>query len=65
MPAKKTAPKSAKGRKATSRPPVRKIAAARKTETGRGRAAVHGRKSPSPPKKPLQRRRCRASPRAR
>jgi DnaK suppressor protein len=53
MPAKKTAPKSAKGRKATSRPAVRKIAAARKTETGRGRAAVHGRKSPSPPKKPL------------
>src|SRR5246127_2841123 len=53
MPAKKTAPKSAKGRKATSRPAVRKIAAARKTETGRGRAAVHGRKSPSPPKNPL------------
>jgi DnaK suppressor protein len=52
MPAKKTAPKSAKGRKATGRPAVRKIATARKTETLRGRAAVHGRKSPPPPKKP-------------
>ena len=53
MPAKKTAPKSAKGRKASGRPAVRKIAAARKTETARGRAAAHGRKSPIPPKKPI------------
>ena len=52
MPAKKTAPKSAKGRKASGRPAVRKIAAARKTEPARGRAAAHGRKIPSPPKKP-------------
>jgi DnaK suppressor protein len=52
MPAKKTAPKSAKGRKANGRPAVRKIAAVRKTEPARGRAAAHGRKIPSPPKKP-------------
>jgi len=51
MPAKRTAPKSAKGRKASGRPAVRKIAAARKTETPRGRAAVHARKSPAPLKK--------------
>jgi DnaK suppressor protein len=51
MPAKRTAPKSAKGRKVSGRPAVRKIAAARKTETPRGRAAVHARKSPTPLKK--------------
>lgn len=51
MPAKRTAPKSAKGRKASGRPAVRKVAAARKTETARGRAAAHARKSPAPPKK--------------
>jgi DnaK suppressor protein len=51
MPAKRAAPKSAKGRKASGRPAVRKIAAARKTETARGRAAAHARKSPAPPKK--------------
>jgi DnaK suppressor protein len=53
MPAKKTAPKSAKGRKATGRPAVRKTAAARKTEAVRGRATAHARKTtPTPPKKP-------------
>ena len=52
MSAKKSAPKSAKGRKANGRPAVRKIAAVRKTEPARGRAAAHGRKIPSPPKKP-------------
>jgi DnaK suppressor protein len=53
MPAKKTAPKSAKGRKATGRPAVRKTAAARKIEAGRGRASAHARKTtPTPPKKP-------------
>ncbi|HEX4619644.1 MAG TPA: RNA polymerase-binding protein DksA [Steroidobacteraceae bacterium] len=51
MPAKRTAPKSAKGRKASGRTAVRKIAAARKTETPRGRAAAHARKSPAPPKR--------------
>jgi DnaK suppressor protein len=52
MPAKKNAPKSAKGRKAIGRPAVRKVAAARKTETARGRAAAHIRKGSAPPKKP-------------
>jgi DnaK suppressor protein len=52
MPAKKTAPKSAKGRKAPGRPVVRKTAAARKPEAARARAAAHTRKSPAPPKKP-------------
>ena len=47
MPAKRTAPKSAKGRKASGRPPVRKVAAARKPETARGRAAAHARKTPA------------------
>ena len=51
MPAKKTAPKSAKGRKASGRPAVRKAAAARKTDIVRGRAAAHARKSPAPLKK--------------
>ena len=51
MPAKRTAPKSAKGWKASSRPPVRKVAAARKTETPRGRTAAHARKTPAPLKK--------------
>jgi len=53
MPAKRTAPKSAKGRKASSRPPVRKATAARKAEAPRGRTAAHARKSPAAPlKKP-------------
>jgi DnaK suppressor protein len=51
MPAKKTAPKSAKGRKASGRPAVRKVAAARKPDAARGRAAAHARKSPAPLKK--------------
>ena len=52
MPAKRAAPKSAKGRKASGRPAVRKVAAARKTETPRGRTAAHAaRKSPVPLKK--------------
>jgi DnaK suppressor protein len=53
MPAKRAAPKSAKGRKAPSRPPVRKsTATARKSEPVRGRVAVHARKSAAPPRKP-------------
>jgi DnaK suppressor protein len=53
MPAKRAAPKSAKGRKAPSRPPVRKSAAtARKSEPVRGRVVVHARKSAAPPRKP-------------
>ena len=52
MPAKRTAPKSAKGRKATSRPAVRKVAAVRKPDAARGRAASHARKTPAAPKKP-------------
>jgi DnaK suppressor protein len=50
MPAKRPAPKSAKGKKAASRPPVRK-ALARKPEAPRGRvvAAAHTRKSVPPP----------------
>ena len=52
MPAKKPAPKSAKGKKAASRPPVRKPLA-RKPEAPRARAAsVHPRKSAVLPKKP-------------
>jgi DnaK suppressor protein len=53
MPAKRPAPKSAKGKKAVSRPPVRK-SAARKSETVRPRAAVphaHLRKNSVAPKK--------------
>jgi DnaK suppressor protein len=51
MPAKRAAPKSAKGRKVAARPAVRKIAAARKSEAARGRSATHARKSAAPPKK--------------
>jgi DnaK suppressor protein len=52
MPAKRTAPKSAKGRKASSRPPARKAAVARKAEAPRGRTAAHAaRKSPAAPLK--------------
>jgi DnaK suppressor protein len=53
MPAKKPAPKSAKGKKATSRPAARK-AITRKAEATRARAAavVHPRKSALAPKKP-------------
>jgi DnaK suppressor protein len=52
MPAKRAAPKSAKGRKVTApRPAVRKLAAARKSEAPRGRTATHARKSPTPPPK--------------
>ena len=51
MPAKRTAPKSAKGRKASSRPPDRKAAVARKAEAPRGRTAAHARKSPAAPLK--------------
>jgi DnaK suppressor protein len=52
MPAKRAAPKSAKGRKASGRPPVRKVAAARKAEAPRGRTAAHAaRKTPAPLKK--------------
>ena len=50
MPAKRTAPKSAKGRKATGRPAVRKLAPTRKSDAARGRAAAH-RKTPAPAKK--------------
>jgi RNA polymerase-binding transcription factor len=52
MPAKRTAPKSAKGRKASGRPAVRKVAAARKPDVARGRAAAHARKPAVPAKKP-------------
>jgi DnaK suppressor protein len=54
MPAKKPAPKSAKGKKAASRPTVRK-AGARKGETARARVVgVHARKSLAPPlRKPV------------
>jgi len=52
MPAKRTAPKSAKGKKAAGRPPARKVAAARKPDAARGRAAAHVRKAAVPPKKP-------------
>jgi DnaK suppressor protein len=52
MPAKRTAPKSAKGRKASGRPAVRKVAVARKPDAARGRAAAHARKPAVPAKKP-------------
>jgi DnaK suppressor protein len=52
MPAKRPAPKSAKGKKAASRPAVRK-ALARKPESARARVAAHARKSAATPKKPL------------
>jgi len=52
MPAKRSAPKSAKGKKAPSRPAVRKTAAARKTEAARGRATARARKSAVPARKP-------------
>jgi DnaK suppressor protein len=52
MPAKRTAPKSAKGRKAASRPAVRKALRV-KAESPRARVAVvHARKSVVAPKKP-------------
>jgi DnaK suppressor protein len=52
MPAKRPAPKSAKGKKAASRPPVRK-AAARKPDPARARVvAAHARKGVTAPKKP-------------
>lgn len=52
MPAKRPAPKAAKGKKAASRPPARK-AVARKPEATRARVvATHARKSAVPPKKP-------------
>jgi DnaK suppressor protein len=51
MPAKRTAPKSAKGRKATGRPAARKPAAARKSDAARARATVHARKAPASAKK--------------
>ncbi|HYM41971.1 MAG TPA: RNA polymerase-binding protein DksA [Steroidobacteraceae bacterium] len=53
MPAKRVAPKSAKGRKTPSRPAARKSAApTRKSDAVRTRAAVHVRKGATPPKKP-------------
>jgi DnaK suppressor protein len=53
MPAKRPAPKSAKGKKAASRPVVRK-AVGRKAEPVRARGAVaHARKIVAAPKKPL------------
>jgi DnaK suppressor protein len=52
MPGKRTAPKSAKGKKASGRPAVRKVAAARKPDAARGRAAAHVRKPAVPAKKP-------------
>src|SRR5580698_3084211 len=52
MPAKRPAPKAAKGKKTPSRPPARK-AVARKPEAPRARVAVtHARKSVAAPKKP-------------
>jgi DnaK suppressor protein len=54
MPAKRTAPKSTKGKKATSRPAVRK-AVPRKSEAARPRVVpAHARKGPAapPPRKP-------------
>jgi DnaK suppressor protein len=53
MPAKRSAPKSAKGRKTPSRPAVRKASAGRKSDAARGRAAAHARKSAAPARKPL------------
>ncbi|HEY0768656.1 MAG TPA: RNA polymerase-binding protein DksA [Steroidobacteraceae bacterium] len=53
MPAKRPAPKSAKGKKAASRPAVRKPIARKAPEPVRVRAAaVHARKSTAAPKKP-------------
>jgi DnaK suppressor protein len=53
MPAKRPAPKSAKGKKAASRPAVRK-ALGRKVEPVRARTAVaHARKTVAAPKKPV------------
>jgi len=53
MPAKRPAPKSAKGKKAASRPAVRK-AVGRKAEPVRARAAVaHARKTMAAPRKPV------------
>jgi DnaK suppressor protein len=52
MPAKRPAPRSAKGKKAASRPPVRKPVA-RKGESLRSKvAATHARRSAAVPKKP-------------
>jgi DnaK suppressor protein len=53
MPAKRPAPKSAKGKKAASRPAVRK-AVGRKAEPARARAATaHARKTVAAPRKPV------------
>jgi DnaK suppressor protein len=52
MPAKRTAPKSAKGKKASGRPAARKVAVARKPDAARGRAAAHARKPVAPVKRP-------------
>ena len=53
MPAKRPAPKSAKGKKAASRPAVRKVVG-RRAEPVRVRGAVaHARKTVAAPKKPL------------
>jgi DnaK suppressor protein len=52
MPAKRPAPKSAKGKKAASRPTARK-STPRKAESARSRgAATHARRGTPPPKKP-------------
>jgi DnaK suppressor protein len=53
MPAKRPAPKSAKGKKAASRPAARKAASARKPEALRARTAVaHARKNAAASRKP-------------
>jgi DnaK suppressor protein len=53
MPAKRPAPKSAKGKKAASRPAARKTVAARKPEPARARtAAAHAHKSVAGARKP-------------
>ena len=53
MPAKRPAPKSAKGKKAVSRPPARKAVVPRKPEPTRPRpVSAHVRKSVAAPKKP-------------
>jgi len=53
MPAKRPAPKSAKGKKAASRPPARK-SSVRKVESTRSRAAAsHARRGAPAPKKPV------------
>jgi DnaK suppressor protein len=51
MPAKKPAPKAAKGKKAASRPAVKKVVEARKLPVERVTAAVAARKSVPPPAK--------------